>query len=91
MEKLQLDDECWRILKGLTHSPKTPQMLARIYGMPIADTWKRIHFLEGLGIVRVVLTFLARDDRILYFYQVEGEPLSVVVEPDPVVYFEPAP
>ena len=63
-------------------------MLARIYGMPISDTWKRIHFLEGLGLVRVVLTFIARDARVLYFYQT-GEPVTVIAEDAPSVYFQP--
>ena len=75
-------------MKGLSTSPKTPQMLARIYGMPISDAWKRIHFLEGLGLIRVVLAFIARDARVLYFYQT-GEPVTVIAEDAPSVYFQP--
>ena len=65
-------------------------MLARIYGMPIADTWSRIHLLEGLGLVTVVLTFLSRDGHVLYFYQTGGS-VSVVVNEAAAVYFEPVP
>jgi len=89
LEPLQLDDRCWRILKALSNTPKTPQMLSRIYGMPIADTWNRIHLLEGLGLVEVVLTFLSRDGRVLFFYQTGG-PVSVAVDGTPSAYFEPA-
>lgn len=92
MERLHLDDECWTILKALSYAPKTPQMIARIHGVPVADAWKRIHFLEGLGLVHVVLTFIARDGRILYFYETGRENLAVVSEGASVgVYFDPAP
>lgn len=89
MEELQLDDECWKILKALSSSPKTPQMIAQIYGVPISDTWKRIHFLEGLGIINVVLAFITRDGRVLYFYEV-AEPITIPEESGGVVLFEPA-
>lgn len=89
MEPIQLDDECWKILKGLSYSPKTPQMLARIYGMPVADAWNRVHFLEGLGLVHVVLTFINRDGRVSYFYEKERE-LAIRVGETASAYFQPA-
>lgn len=88
MEPVHLDEECWKIVRALSEAPKTPQMLARMYGMPIADTWMRIRFLEGLGVIYVVLSFSSRDGRILHFYQC-GEPPSVVLDKAPVAYFEP--
>ena len=92
LESLHLDDTCWRILKALSYAPKTPQMLARIHGMPIADAWKRVHFLEGLGLVHIVLTFITREGRILYFYEAGRDALTVVSEDASVsVYFQPAP
>lgn len=90
MESLQLDDGCWKILKGLSYSPKTPQMLGRIYGMPIAECWKRIHFLEGLGLIHVVLMFVSREGRIVQFYETGKETLEIVVNQTAGVYFEPA-
>lgn len=86
MEPLSLDDTSWKILKGLTYTSKTPQMLSRIYGIPIAECWKRIHHLEGLGVVRVVLTFVTTEGHVLSFYEVAG---TVVVEEDAQVYFQP--
>ncbi len=92
MEPLHLDDECWKILKSLSYTPKTPQMVSRILGMPVADTWKRVHFLEGLGLVQVVLTFIARNGRVLYFYETGRENLAVVSEGASVgVYFRAVP
>lgn len=90
MESLQLDDDTWKILKGLSYSPKTPQMLGRIYGIPIAECWKRIHFLEGLGLVHVVLIFVSRDGRVLQFYETGKETLEIHVNETAGVYFEPA-
>jgi hypothetical protein len=65
-------------------------MISRIHGIPISDCWKRIHFLEGLGLVHVVLTFLSRDARVLYFYQTAGDNLSIALEEVPRAYFAPA-
>jgi len=91
VEPLQLDDRCWMILKGLSNSPKTPQMLATIFGIPIAECWQRIRFLEGLGLIEVILTFISREGRVVYFYQTNTESLSVaIVEDTAAVYFEPA-
>ncbi|MEK6851288.1 MAG: hypothetical protein AABY30_01980 [Candidatus Thermoplasmatota archaeon] len=91
MESLQLDDRSWMILKGLTHTPKTPQMLAHIYGIPIVECWQRIRFLEGLGLVEVILVYVSRLGRVVYFYQTNKEAVSVVVEGDKAtVFFEPA-
>ena len=90
MESLQLDDGSWKILKGLSYSPKTPQMLARIYGMPIAECWKRIHFLEGLGLIHVVLMFVSRAGRIVQFYETGKETLQIRVNETADVFFEPA-
>ncbi len=89
MESLQLDDDSWKILKGLSYSPKTPQMLSRIYGIPVAECWKRIHFLEGLGLIHVVLVFVSREGRIVQFYETGKETLQVVVNETAGVYFEP--
>ena len=90
MESLQLDDGSWKILKGLSYSPKTPQMLSRIYGMPIAECWKRIHFLEGLGLIHVVLMFVSRAGRIVQFYETGKETLQIRVNETADVFFEPA-
>ncbi|TLZ50881.1 MAG: hypothetical protein E6K18_06325 [Methanobacteriota archaeon] len=90
MEYIQLDDGCWRILKGVSYSPKTPPMLARIYGMPIADCWNRVRFLEGLGLIRVVLTYVSREGRLLTFYETSEERIEIVVGETAGVYFEPA-
>lgn len=89
MEQLHLDEACWKLLKGLSDAPKTPQTLSRIYGMPITDTWRRIRFLEGLGLIRVVLTFLDRHGRPLYFYQ-SRQPLTLVPDEPQAVYFDAA-
>lgn len=79
------------ILQGLTHTPKTPQMLAHIYGIPIAECWQRIRFLEGLGLIQIVLAYVSRVGRVVYFYQTSKEAISVVVEDGAAtVYFEPA-
>ena len=90
MESLQLDDGSWKILKGLSYSPKTPQMLARIYGMPIAECWNRVHFLEGLGLIRVVLIFVSREGRVLQFYETGDQRIEVVVGEGASVLFNPA-
>jgi len=90
VESLQLDDGSWKILKGLSYSPKTPQMLSRIYGMPIAECWKRIHFLEGLGLIHVVLMFVSRAGRIVQFYETGKETLQIRVNETAGVFFEPA-
>lgn len=89
-EALRLDDACWKILKGLSQTPKTPQMLSRIYGIPVAETWKRVRFLEGLGLVTVLLTFFSNSGRVLYFYQTAGDNLNVVMEEVPTLYFQAA-
>ena len=89
VESLQLEDESWKILKGLSYSPKTAQMLARIYGIPIADCWKHIHFLEGLGLIRVVLIFVSREGRVLQFYETGDQRIEVVVGESAGVYFNP--
>jgi len=90
LESIQLDDGCWKILKGLSYSPKTPQMLSRIYSMPIAECWKRIHFMEGLGLIRAILMFVSRDGRVLQFYETGDERLHVVVGDTPEGFFETA-
>ena len=91
MESLQLDDRSWMILKSLTHTPKTPQMLAYIYGIPSAECWQRIRFLEGLGLIEVVLAYVSRVGRVVYFYQANQDAISVVVEGGTAtVYFEAA-
>jgi hypothetical protein len=90
LEPLHLDDACWVILRSLTDAPKTPQMISRIHGIPIVDGWKRVRFLEGLGLVHVVLTFLTREGQVLYFYQRSNEALTVVFEDRPRLYFQPA-
>ncbi len=89
LESLQLDDACWKILKGVSYSPKTPQMLARIYGMPIAECWKRMHFLEGLGLIHVVLIYVSRDGRIVQFYEPGEHKIEVIVGDTAGVYFHP--
>jgi len=65
-------------------------MLARIYGMPIADCWNRVRFLEGLGLIRVVLTYVSREGRLLTFYETSEERIEIVVGETAGVYFEPA-
>ena len=66
-------------------------MLARIYAMPIAECWKRVHFLEGLGLMHVVLMFVSRDGRILQFYEPGEQRIEVVVGDAAAVYFNPSP
>lgn len=89
MEPIHLDDDCWKILKTLTYAPKTPQIISHVYGMPISDCWKRIRFLEGLGLIRVVLAFFSKTGRVLYFYQTAQDRLDIVYEGTPQVYFQP--
>ncbi len=90
VEPIHLDDMCWRILKTLSHTPKTPQMVSRIHGIPIAECWNRIRFLEGLDIIQVVLTFVTSEGKVLSFYQTMPEKLSIIYEDRPAVYFTPA-
>lgn len=68
----------------------TPQMLSRVHGISIADCWNRVRFLEGLGLITVVLTFISSEGRVLYFYQTAGDNLAIVLEDRPTVYFQPA-
>ncbi len=83
MEPLHLDDACWVLLKSLADAPKTPQMLARIHNLPTAACWKRVRFLEGLGLIHVALTFLTREGEILYFYQRSNEAIAIDTGEEP--------
>ena len=65
-------------------------MVSRIYGIPSKDCWKRVHFLEGVGLVRVVLKSLTREGQVLQFYQKASNPIAVEVEDRPTAYVQPA-
>lgn len=56
--KADLEPASKRVLLALLASPKTPQEVSRIYGIPVALVWNKVRKLEELGLVREVLCFI---------------------------------
>lgn len=56
--KADLEPASKRVLLALLASPKTPQEVSRIYGIPVALVWNKVRKLQELGLVREVLAFV---------------------------------
>lgn len=56
--QVQFDPAAKRILFALLASPKTPAEVSRIYGIPLATVWQKVHRLQDLGLVHEVLVFV---------------------------------
>lgn len=67
--KVQLDPAAKRILLAMLASPKTPQEVSRIYGIPIVIVWAKIRWLEELGVVRETLTFLDSSGELRRYFE----------------------
>lgn len=67
--KVQLDPAAKRILLAMLASPKTPQEVSRIYGIPIATVWNKIQWLQELGIVRETLTFVDSSGELRRYFE----------------------
>jgi len=81
MQRISEDETDRRILYGASTSPKTPMELSRIFGIPIAFCYQRLHVLESQGKIRNVLTVVNRKGKILKFYEAQpGHPQPSVME-----------
>lgn len=67
--KVQLDPAAKRILLAMLASPKTPQEISRIYGIPITVVWQKLHWLQELGVVRETLTFVDSSGGLRQYYE----------------------
>lgn len=56
--KAILDLASKRILLAMLASPKTPDEVSRIYGIPVSLVWQRVARLQDLGLLREVLSFV---------------------------------
>ncbi len=80
MRKME-DDFTKKILMGLSHSPKCPSELSRIYDIPIAICYERIRFLETRGTIEQVLTLFTRKGKALRFYQLSVKSQKTILRP----------
>lgn len=56
--KVQLDPASKRILVAMLASPKTPNEVGRIYGIPVAVVWQKVNRLQELGLIREVFSYV---------------------------------
>jgi len=67
--KVQLDTASKRILLAMLASPKTPQEVCRIYGIPVALVWQKVIRLQDLGLLREVLSFVHADGTLRRYFE----------------------
>ncbi len=67
--KVQLDNASKRILLAMLASPKTPQEVSRIYGIPVAVVWQKVIRLEDLGLLKEVLAFVDANGSLRRFFE----------------------
>ncbi len=67
--KVQLDNASKRILLAMLASPKTPQEVSRIYGIPVAVVWQKVIRLEDLGLLKEVLAFVDANGNLRRFFE----------------------
>lgn len=82
--KVQLDPASKRILFAMLASPKTPQEVSRIYGIPVSVVWQKVVRLEDLGLLREVLTFVDSSGALRRYFEailpVDRSEEEVVIE-----------
>lgn len=69
--KVQLDPASRRVLYALLASPKTPGQVSRIYGIPVAVVWQKVHRLEDLGLAREVLTYVDAAGQLRQYFDAD--------------------
>lgn len=67
--KVQLDPASKRILFAMLASPKTPQEVSRIYGIPVSVVWQKVVRLQDLGLLREVLTFVDSSGSLRRYFE----------------------
>jgi len=67
--KVQLDSASKRILLAMLASPKTPQEVGRIYGIPVATVWQKVIRLQDLGLLREVLAFVDASGSLRRYFE----------------------
>jgi hypothetical protein len=65
----EIDEDCRRILLLALRSPKTPPQISRLADIPITRCWEKIRYLESLGLIRPVLTFVGKNGRTVKYYE----------------------
>ena len=65
----EIDEDCKRILLLALKSPKTPPQISRLADIPITRCWEKVTYLESLGLIRPVLTFVSRNGRTVKYYE----------------------
>ncbi|HEY7589141.1 MAG TPA: hypothetical protein VIB49_10415 [Thermoplasmata archaeon] len=82
--KVQLDPASKRILFAMLASPKTPQEVSHIYGIPVVLVWQKVNRLQDLGLVREVLCFVDSAGRLRRYFEavlpVDESEEEIVVE-----------
>lgn len=69
--KVRLDPASKRILFAMLASPKTPQEVSRIYGIPVAVVWQKVIRLRDLGLLREVLAFVDSSGTFRRYFEAE--------------------
>ncbi len=67
--QVQLDSASKRILIAMLASPKTPQEVSRIYGIPVSTVWQKVNRLEDLGLLREVLAFVDANGLLRRYFE----------------------
>ncbi len=67
--QIQLDSASKRILIAMLASPKTPQEVSRIYGIPVSTVWQKVNRLEDLGLLREVLAFVDASGTLRRYFE----------------------
>jgi len=63
------DDDCKKILYLMSISPKTPAQISKLTDIPITRCWEKIRYLESLGLIRNIITFVGKNGRTLKYYE----------------------
>ncbi len=67
--KVQLDSASKGILLAMLASPKTPQEVSRIYGIPVATVWQKVIRLQDLGLLREVLSYVDANGTLRRYFE----------------------
>ena len=69
MMRARLDASATRILGSLHGNPKMASEVSRLQGIPVTTVWEQVRWLQDLGLVHDVLTFVDSSGEIRRYFE----------------------